>query len=318
MAMTGGGGFPASFTISGGPWEGVYDRVVPNTDGSSSYYGPTPSGTVRAQGSWSTFPVPPLHFTVHPGGSIHASLDMSGSDNVIKNAHLHWNGGNPSWDLNALDSAKESWRQAIEATHPNGVYSALQAAANQLATGVTPAFVPTQPAATAASTQSFDLGSDEDFPSLTPTARAAPETATTSPTPAEATPVEAVAADAYAYESDDDPGPPPGFENEPQAWAQEDYQADEGEQEDLSFLNVGPDSTLYPSSNPPVLAYLDEADEITCTFAVSGGGSLSIDRATLEGAVNGTITIPLSQDWVTFEWQGAQVDLPRDWFTDTT
>jgi hypothetical protein len=119
--------------------------------------------------------------------------------------------------------------------------------------------------------------------------------------------------------SADDLGPPPGFEN------QQPDAADLGPppgfedvdpNEDLSFLSAGPDDDFNPSSNPAVWATLDEAGPTTCTFKLDDGGGLSIDRQTLEGAVAGSIPIPMSPDWVSFEWDGVQVDLPRNWFDD--
>ncbi len=325
MAMTGGGGFPASFTINGGPWEGVYNDVRPNADGSYSYYGPAPAGTVKGTGSWGqTYPLPALHFTVGIDGSIHASLDMEG-----KNAHLHWNGGTTNWDLAALDTAKDSWRQAVETTHVNGVRTALQSAASQLSTGVTPAFVPTMPAASAASAaQRFDLASEDDFPSLTPTVTATPSPST-APVPEQPTYAETQAeyvAPSSGFEDQqpgDQPWPPSGvveegyslFSTQP-----EEQLAGSGSaapEDDLSFLSAGPGAVLNPSSNAPVQAYLDESDETVCTFAVTDGRSLSIDRSLLEGAVAGTVVIPPSNDWITFDWMGATVDLPEAFFTET-
>ena len=255
MAMTGGGGLPASFTINGGPWQGVYNDRRRNADGSYSYYGPVPTGTVKGSGAWAKqYTLPALHFTVGTDWSIHASLDMGG-----KNAHLHWNGGTPSWDLAALDGDKESWRQAVEATHVGAIDFALASAANQLDTGASPAFVPTpSPTPTSSATEDLDLSNKEMWPSLSPTApqqtapqQTAPQT-TANTAPVFAEPV-------YAADEADDPGPPPGFEDvqpDAQPWpptgvVEEGYSMYSTQPEDyLTGAAHGPPPDSRPSCNP--------------------------------------------------------------------
>ncbi|MDT4927074.1 MAG: hypothetical protein QOG01_4787 [Pseudonocardiales bacterium] len=163
MSSMGGaaGGFPASLTISSGPWAGSYDDRRPNANGTVSYYGPTPSGTVQATGGFinKTYAIPTLHITLAADLAPHASLDMGG-----KNAHLHWNGGSASWDTAALDTDKLTWVNALETSYAGGVYNVLSEVSGQLDSGITPAYAP--PAeATGPSSGGYTLNPD-DWPAL--------------------------------------------------------------------------------------------------------------------------------------------------------
>ncbi|HEX3336586.1 MAG TPA: hypothetical protein VHS54_08995 [Jatrophihabitans sp.] len=190
MSSMGGaaGGFPASLTVSSGPWAGSYNDRRTNANGTVSYYGPTPSGTVATGGFINrTYAIPTLHITLDADLAPHASLDMGG-----KNAHLHWNGGSASWDTAALDTDKLTWVNALETAYAGGVYNALSEVSGQVDSGITPAYTPAVAAPEPAS-GGYTLNPD-DWPALPSTAPAA-----YAPEPQETAYIDEVVGDTYNF-----------------------------------------------------------------------------------------------------------------------